>query len=44
MMIVFDFGDFEFVVDLCQFNKGRLEKYNEFWSKFGNYFEEYVVV
>lgn len=42
MMIALDSGDPELVVDLRQLNKGRPEKYNEFWSKLGNYLEEHV--
>ena len=39
MMIALDSGDPELIVDLCQLRPGR---YNEFWSKLGDYLEEHV--
>lgn len=41
-MIALDSGNPELIVDLCQLNKGRPEKYKEFWSKLGDYLEEHV--
>ena len=42
MMIALDSGDPELIIDLRQLIKGRPEKYNEFWSKLGDYLEEHV--
>ena len=39
MMIALDSGDPELIVDLGQLRPGR---YNEFWSKLGDYLEEHV--
>lgn len=42
MIIGLDSNDPELVIDLHQLNKGRPEKYGQFWSRLGDCLEEHV--